>query len=160
MTERLTHCAGCQRELRGQDESAEDRPGTARRATKTLCGQCYTRQQRHGDISIGDTRQTGWGNCVHCNRAMRPPHFKSADYPGTIAHGGFGYCNSCTSRKKRLGDYGDPNAKRPVTEHQQAVIDLEATGAEATAAYMRARRRRIARTKRLAAIQAKYGRAA
>lgn len=160
MTERLTHCAGCKRELRGQNESAEDRPGTARRATKALCGQCYTRQQRHGDITIGDTRQSGWGNCVHCKRAMRPPHFKAADCPGTIAHGGFGYCNSCTSRKKRLGDYGDPSAKRPVTEHQQAVIDATAPHADTLLEYMERRNKRIARAKRLAAIQAKYGRAA
>lgn len=158
MTERLTHCAGCEIELRGQNE--ERRPGTSRRATKQLCASCYARMLRTGTTAIPRREALGWSDCKNCTRPMRPASVKVADHPGTIAHGKQGYCNSCTKQKKTTGEYGDPTAPRPCTDHMPAVINLDAPAADTLLAYMRGRKARIARAERLAVIHAKYGIAA
>lgn len=158
MTERLTHCAGCTRELRAQTDPA--RPGTARRATKQLCDACYYRMQRHGTLQLPEKKVLSWQDCKNCERPMRSGDTKAADHPGTIAHGKQGYCTSCTRHLSRTGEYGNPHIKRPHVNNMPLVIDTTAPGADTLNAYMRGRAARLARGKKLAAIRAKYGIAA
>lgn len=42
--------------------------------------------------------------CIDCLQPMRPVGVKASERPGTIQHGGFGYCTNCRRRHRLYDD--------------------------------------------------------
>lgn len=155
------NCANpeCGHPLRPKGTSLEDHPGTKKHGGYGLCSACYIRQWRKSGKTYTenteDPRQYDpWGKCAHCKRPMRPHKAKAVDHPGTYTYGGYGHCGACRGRKLRTGTYEDAAPKPEPT------FDPTAPHADTLMAYYRKRQERIARTKRINLIRAKYGAAA
>ena len=91
MTQKPTHCP-CGRALGGW---GVDQPeGLWRRGSRGQCLTCYRRDWRHGNV-VRELIDWSTARCKHCNRSIREPTARVADFPGTVPGHARDCCAAC-----------------------------------------------------------------
>lgn len=68
-------------------------------------------------------------HCRGCTKAMRPPTARIYEWPGTVLHGGYGYCYNCRKRQKKglavmTELVEEPRPPRELDPEEKAVLRL------------------------------------
>lgn len=137
------NCKDCGRPMRTTGKTRADYPGTIRHAGRGLCGRCHRHHQKAGTLNtMHPVKPTPAPECNQCGVALRTKRDNPDDHPYTRMRAGRGLCSTCYARHHRAGTLDN------VRTYTKRGAESEEPN-EALTAYLRSRRERIARQKRM-----------
>lgn len=137
------NCKDCGRPMRTTGKTRADYPGTIRHAGRGLCGRCHKHRAKAGTLhEVPTTVGSAPTQCKECHVTLRSKLHTQEDRPETRARAGRGFCSTCYARHHRAGTLDNVRTyTKPGAE--------SAEPNEPLAAYLRSRRERLARQKRM-----------
>lgn len=158
-------CFDCERPMRAKRQSAEDHPGTVAHNGRGLCSVCYHARNRAGTLQDTPTvrpilKPEFPAVCIDCGQPLRSWRATEDEAPGTVPHGAKGLCKTDYGRRYRAGTLNSIPGKPAEPAPKPKPVVIQATPDPGLDAYMRERKARIEKARRMARVRRAYGRAA